>query len=237
MPNRFLALAAPALLTFATAAHADGNNNPPPANPVFSLTGLPQSESYVNYTFSFVAQDTLTNLTFAMRNDPQYIQLDDVSLRTAGGPELLVNGGFEDGPALAHAPSGWTYVNEYGATAAGIVRSECAHTGSYCYYDGAVQAYDAITQAVATTVGTTYDVSFWTSVSQIDGTGLYQPLSTNGGSSNGGNGIDLFVYAGRGAPVATAAVPEPASWAMMIGGFGLAGAALRRRPTRAIAVA
>jgi hypothetical protein len=27
-----------------------------------------------------------------------------------------------------------------------------------------------------------------------------------------------------------AAVPEPASWALMIGGFGLAGAAMRRRP-------
>lgn len=29
------------------------------------------------------------------------------------------------------------------------------------------------------------------------------------------------------------AVPEPATWAMMIAGFGLAGAALRRRPVRA----
>jgi hypothetical protein len=29
-----------------------------------------------------------------------------------------------------------------------------------------------------------------------------------------------------------AGVPEPATWAMMIGGFGLAGAALRRRPAR-----
>lgn len=29
--------------------------------------------------------------------------------------------------------------------------------------------------------------------------------------------------------VATAAVPEPATWALMIGGFGVAGAALRRR--------
>jgi hypothetical protein len=32
-----------------------------------------------------------------------------------------------------------------------------------------------------------------------------------------------------------AGVPEPASWALMIGGFGLAGASLRRR--RAIATA
>ncbi|WP_375392075.1 PEPxxWA-CTERM sorting domain-containing protein [uncultured Sphingomonas sp.] len=32
-------------------------------------------------------------------------------------------------------------------------------------------------------------------------------------------------------PSATGAVPEPASWAMMIGGFGLAGAAMRRRRT------
>jgi len=29
-----------------------------------------------------------------------------------------------------------------------------------------------------------------------------------------------------------AGVPEPATWAMMIGGFGMAGAALRRRPAR-----
>ena len=31
-----------------------------------------------------------------------------------------------------------------------------------------------------------------------------------------------------------AAVPEPASWALMIAGFGLAGAALRRRPAAAV---
>ena len=35
-------------------------------------------------------------------------------------------------------------------------------------------------------------------------------------------------------PLLTAAVPEPASWAMMIGGFGVVGAAMRRRkPTLA----
>ena len=38
--------------------------------------------------------------------------------------------------------------------------------------------------------------------------------------------IDDVSYSASNAP---AAVPEPASWAMMIGGFGLAGAAMRRR--------
>ena len=35
--------------------------------------------------------------------------------------------------------------------------------------------------------------------------------------------------------LAVAGVPEPASWALMIGGFGLAGAGLRRRRTVAAA--
>ena len=34
-----------------------------------------------------------------------------------------------------------------------------------------------------------------------------------------------------------AAVPEPASWAMMIAGFGAVGGALRRRPRKALAIA
>jgi hypothetical protein len=38
---------------------------------------------------------------------------------------------------------------------------------------------------------------------------------------------DLLVFATIAAP--PPAIPEPASWAMLIAGFGLTGAALRRR--------
>ncbi len=52
--------------------------------------------------------------------------------------------------------------------------------------------------------------------------------SVAGGTSYGGNRLGAFQMPN--------AVPEPASWAMMIGGFALAGAAMRRR-ARTIAFA
>ncbi|MFW2828860.1 PEPxxWA-CTERM sorting domain-containing protein [Sphingomonas sp. ID0503] len=55
-------------------------------------------------------------------------------------------------------------------------------------------------------------------------------------STNGIGGFDILGYAqgnvivdNLNAVTATAAVPEPASWAMMIAGFGLVGGAMRRR--------
>jgi hypothetical protein len=43
----------------------------------------------------------------------------------------------------------------------------------------------------------------------------------------GGSGTDVFTLGSVTVPAA--AIPEPATWAMMIGGFGLMGAAARRR--------
>ncbi|MBC9034690.1 PEPxxWA-CTERM sorting domain-containing protein [Sphingomonas sp. JC676] len=52
------------------------------------------------------------------------------------------------------------------------------------------------------------------------------------GASDQGLGVDdLTLTAGLQTPP-TSPVPEPAAWAMMIGGFGLAGGALRRRASR-----
>jgi hypothetical protein len=57
-------------------------------------------------------------------------------------------------------------------------------------------------------------------------TDLDAPMSDHGLAID-----DLTLTAGLKAPP-TSPVPEPAAWAMMIGGFGLAGGALRRRAAR-----
>ena len=73
----------------------------------------------------------------------------------------------------------------------------------------------------------------------VAGFGGYASFTLNGGFRDGINTLDFLVrddgvplalrVDGLTATEATAAVPEPASWAMMVGGFGLVGGALRRR--------
>lgn len=217
-------------LVLAGQAFAAGNNNPPPAGPVIlDLAGTAVPHSYTQYTTSFVAGTTSTDLSFAFREDPAFISLDDIVLSTGGGPNLVINGGFEAGVVGNNAPDGWTYLNVFGASAAGLVENNNPHSGSNNYYDGAVQAYDAITQNITTVVGQTYDLSFW--LTDNSNLTTFQHLSTNGNTTGtGGNGIDLIVYAGNGLPVpAGGGIPEPATWALMLGGFFGAGAALRSR--------
>lgn len=217
-------------LVLAGQAGAAGANNPPPVGPVIlDLAGTAVPHTYTQYTVNFVAGATSTDLSFAFREDPSFMHLDDVVLTTGGGPNLVVNGGFESGPVGANAPNGWTYLNVFGASAAGVVSTLNPHSGVNSYRDGAVQAYDAITQNITTVSGQTYNLSFW--LLDVGNLSTFQQLSTNGNTTtSGGNGIDLLVYAGQGIPtVGGGGVPEPATWALMLAGLFGAGAVLRRR--------
>jgi hypothetical protein len=130
------------------------------------LNGTAVPHTYQMYTTSFTAANASTNISFAFREDPAFLGLDDVSVTTGGGPNLITNGGFEAGPLGASAPTGWTYLNSFGATFGGAVSNNGSpgpHSGSLYYTDGAVQAYDGITQAIATTpAACTQSLSFST---------------------------------------------------------------------------
>lgn len=67
-----------------------------------------------------------------------------------------------------------------------------------------------------------------------DGTNNFFGFAYLSGRTLVGYGYESVANAGVTATVikATSAVPEPASWAMMIGGFGLVGLAMRRRKSK-----
>jgi hypothetical protein len=87
----------------------------------------------------------------------------------------------------------------------------------------------------------TYTVSFFTDYSEtgdqmailgfVGGNGSYTGNDVaNGGTKTGNAAYQLLGTETRTSDT-TGAVPEPASWAMMIAGFGLVGATMRRRRT------
>lgn len=207
-----------ASLFAANIASATPNNEPPPQGAIFDLDGLPTTQTYKNYSVDFIAAVSATDITFAIRNDPNFTNLTNIVLTdvTNPGGNLIVNGTFlGQGTNI----NGWTFDNVYGARASGVARN------GY-WYDGAVQAYDAIDQVVATHIGDTYHLSF--DISSI-GTDHFARLSTNGQPDSRGNANDVLVYAAAGLP--PAGVPEPASLAVL--GAGLAGLALARRARKA----
>lgn len=83
--------------------------------------------------------------------------------------------------------------------------------------DGTTQAFTA-TNAAFTPYAATFVATGSTATLSFTGSAL---------PGDGGVGIDA---------ISVTAVPEPATWAMMIGGFGLVGGAMRRRPAKRAAI-
>ncbi len=93
------------------------------------------------------------------------------------------------------------------------------------------QTFD-VSAANTSTFGYGHHMQWLTGAFSFVGTG--SPTTLTLGAVTGGNGGVFFdsvsVQTVRsGAPLQVVGVPEPAAWALMIGGFGMTGAILRRR--------
>ena len=167
----------------------------------------------------------------------------------AQAAELVTNGGFETGDFTGWATGGTSFpiytvtnpVQEgvYAAQIAGFLSS----IGS--------PAENTLTQVIATALGQSYDLSFWYYQDDRTPNGLnviWNGLSVYSATDESfagykhittsviGSGSDSLVFKAYNDPaftyldnVSVSAVPEPMTWALMIGGFGMAGAVIRRR--------
>jgi len=244
LSQRFSVLSVGLAVALVGASHANAQN--PPAGAIFDLStssqlAHPVLNTYQLFTTSFVGDGNTEYVSFAFREVPAYFSFDDATVSAAGSStNLLVNPGFEQGSSTGPVDVGSNYPDNWGrwiqpvdTSAIGEVDSTgygCganAHSGSQFWCDGSVQGYDGIYQAISTTAGTTYNISFW--------------LDDNSGSSIVNPGIDMLVYAGDQIPVGSTSIappppptggsstPEPASIAMMGGGLAAMGLLLRRR--------
>ncbi len=220
------------------------NNEPPPNGAILDLAGTPipgggDGVTYQQYTVNFTANLSSTDFTFAFREDPAFISFTDVSVTdlTNPGGNILTNGNFQGGVYCSNGncstPNGWTYANVFGAEAGGVVDTGCSPAPSgntSCWFDGAVQAYDAIDQIAHTNIGDQYQISFFVADNSNCETNNGPPcnfmdISNNGQPGTGGNGIDVLAYAQAGLPSA----PEPSSLLMFgTGVLGLLGIARRK---------
>jgi uncharacterized repeat protein (TIGR03803 family) len=201
---RFLPLVV-AVVLLVNPVHAQ--NIAPPSGAILDLNGLATPGNppggYTQYSVTFKATQTSTPITFALRNDPDWLFMDDLSISdlSAGGPNLFVNPGFELGPVYSSTPTGWSYANPNNAGANGaIYTGGLAHSGTNYWYDGSIGAYDFLTQVVPTTIGDTYQISLW--LARYVSGGTFSDVATNGLP-----GVDLLVYAEGGVIVPTPTGP------------------------------
>ena len=142
---------------------------------------------------------------------------DDVTLKSVGG---LFPGESHDSGAL---PAGFTVTPNFNKASGAFAADYDDANGA----DGCGAACDTSYQLFVTIGAKVFHSNVFSPNSNLSG-GLVDFTGNNGDADtivytpDGYRGFQTVAQIGAG-------VPEPAAWALMIGGFGMAGAALRRR--------
>jgi hypothetical protein len=213
--------------------------NPPPGA-IYDLyatdPGTLDGSTYLQYSTSFMADNSSEYVSFAFREVPAFFSFDDacVTATSCSSSNLLADPGFESDTAAdvySNFPVGWgRWIQPIDTSAIGVVASNdqpygcsAAHGGSYFWCDGSVEGFDAIYQQLnGLTPGTVYTVSWY--------------MTDNSDDNITNPEIDMLAYAGDALPVGSqpigppSATPEPSSFAMLgTGVLGLVELVRRRR--------
>ena len=219
-------------LSVAIAASGSALANTPPPGALLDLNGSPLvGATYSQFSTTFTATAANTVIAFAFQDDPGYLGFDNASVSAAGGPNLLVNSGFETGNT-----SGWTTFQQPGTIDDGFVTKSFAGltpaSGSYFWVDGATNGYDGLQQTIATTIGATYTIAF--DLAQIDDvhleSALFSSTVTNSGTGVDGDAIDALVYA-QPLTNGPSPIPEPQPLVLLASGLTCAWLITRSRET------
>jgi PEP-CTERM motif len=176
---------------------------PASAVTLIDVTNLPV-ESVIPQTVTFTATSTSTKIDFQGYQLPGAITLVNIFLGTTGATPSAANNLL--GLHYTYAPS------SCGSQFHAFEGSDApAYGADNLVFEGACQGlYDSLSQIVNTTVGTSYTLTF--------------SLSNSAAGSSG-----LRIFATDAIP---GSVPEPATWAMMLLGFGATGWSFRQRKVR-----
>ena len=179
---------------------------------------------------SFTAGTVLTNqvagLTFSMSGGPTTATAPIVGYGYFDAVLSLNNSG-NFGSGTDGYPTGATVTIDFASAVSGVSFT-FNNYGNNTGNDSIYQAFDAANALISS--GSLANVNGFSLVN-VAGSGIKSLVISNGsgGGYNWIYGVGELSYNGG--------VPEPAAWAMMLAGFGLVGAAMRRRQTTQVTYA
>ena len=205
-------------------------SNAAPSEVTTGLFGGIAGKGSINLWVNLTALPSTVGHIFSLASEAQFGNDFDFQIETDNALRFYTGGGENTGFALDTT----TLVGQWHMLTASYDGTLGASSFRNLYVDGALAAgftggVNAATKTSQFTIG--YNDVF----GGRDFAGSIDEVSVwNYGLSDG---QVAAIYRSAGQPSVAGGVPEPATWAMLVGGFGLAGGALRRRRTATLALA